>query len=349
MSNSSSTRRQTGILSRGTSWSLVGVLALGVPGTVGAAEAALSGAPAQGGLSVATLPTGAAVYVDGQMQGEAPLDIQTAPGEHRVKVVKEGFLDNSRVLNVVSGKTRSMNVTLTPVAPDAAAAVQEPHAWQAEPAAADESGGGSRTNNILLMGVGVAAAGAGFALRSGESNDAPVAGTVGVSPATGLASATSITFSASGVSDPDGDTLSLSWDFGDGSNGSGSPVSHTYADAGTFNVTLTVNDGELSAMSTGSVTISDLTGSWSGNLVVPQRFFPIGFTLNQNGSSITGTFVDREGIIGSVTGTVSPSRSVSLTVTQAADDVARYFGTINEEFRTIIGVTDFDIVFRISR
>ena len=77
--------------------------------------------------------------------------------------------------------------------------------------------------------------------RRPNTNSPPVArGTV--STRSGIAPLR-VTFSASGSSDPDGDIAGYAWDFGDGS-----PVDtrinaeHTYAQAGTFSVSLTVTE-----------------------------------------------------------------------------------------------------------
>ncbi|WP_216214000.1 M4 family metallopeptidase [Amycolatopsis aidingensis] len=54
----------------------------------------------------------------------------------------------------------------------------------------------------------------------------------------------SCSFDGSGSSDPDGSVVSYAWDFGDGQSGSGVSPSHTYGEAGTYSVVLTVTDDE---------------------------------------------------------------------------------------------------------
>jgi PKD repeat protein len=55
---------------------------------------------------------------------------------------------------------------------------------------------------------------------------------------------TTITFDGRASADADGDPLTYSWDFGDGTPaGSGAVVTHTYADGGSYPVKLTVDDG----------------------------------------------------------------------------------------------------------
>ncbi|GLQ87769.1 PKD domain-containing protein [Dyella flagellata] len=64
--------------------------------------------------------------------------------------------------------------------------------------------------------------------------------------------------------DSDGTVVSSSWDFGDGSTATDTSPSHTYAAAGTYNVTLTVTDnGGMTGTKTSAVTVS--SGSTGGS------------------------------------------------------------------------------------
>ncbi|MGD8587508.1 MAG: PKD domain-containing protein [Chromatiales bacterium] len=91
----------------------------------------------------------------------------------------------------------------------------------------------------------------------------PYSGTVGVA----------VSFDGSGSSDPDGSIVAYDWDFGDGNTGSGVSPSHSYAAAGTYNVTLTVTDdagATDSAMTTAAIgdapqdPIADPNGPYTG-------------------------------------------------------------------------------------
>jgi PKD repeat protein len=77
-----------------------------------------------------------------------------------------------------------------------------------------------------------------------------------------LAGGTHVTFSASG-SDPDGDPLTYTWDFGDGTTDQGATLFHTFYDEGQFKVTLTVSDGR-GGTATDSVflTARKIAGNW---------------------------------------------------------------------------------------
>lgn len=79
------------------------------------------------------------------------------------------------------------------------------------------------------------------ATTTGAPNDPPSAAAGG--PYNGMVDQ-SIAFDAGGSSDPDGDPLAYTWDFGDGQTGSGKRPSHSYSSAGSFPVILFATDGQ---------------------------------------------------------------------------------------------------------
>ncbi|MCL4178326.1 MAG: PKD domain-containing protein [Verrucomicrobia bacterium] len=84
-----------------------------------------------------------------------------------------------------------------------------------------------------------------------------------------------LTGDGSGSSDRDGSVVGWEWGFGDGQTGSGSLVSHTYTNAGTYNVRLTVVDDE------------DAERSVTNTVFVPGVRAGPGFTIS--GTSITNS------------------------------------------------------------
>ena len=97
-----------------------------------------------------------------------------------------------------------------------------------------------------------------------------------------LLAATVVTFTASG-SDPDGDVLTYSWNFGDGQTASGVVAQHVFSVAGTLNVTLTIRDARGAATSTSqNVTVKSIAGTWND---IDTRWT---LTFTQVGNTFTG-------------------------------------------------------------
>ncbi len=68
----------------------------------------------------------------------------------------------------------------------------------------------------------------------------------------------SVSFDASRSTDPERDTLSYHWDFGDGSTADLATVSHLFTMSGTFSVIVTVSDGKAFATDSLIVTVADV-------------------------------------------------------------------------------------------
>ena len=80
-------------------------------------------------------------------------------------------------------------------------------------------------------------------------NGAPIA-SFNATPTTGSAPLV-VQVNAASSLDPDGDVLTFSWDFGDGTVGSGVSASHPYSTSGQYEIELTVTDllGQQSSVS----------------------------------------------------------------------------------------------------
>ncbi|WGL18438.1 glycosyl hydrolase [Microbulbifer bruguierae] len=77
---------------------------------------------------------------------------------------------------------------------------------------------------------------------------------------------TAVTFDGSRSTDVNGDALTYSWDFGDGTmvenmGAEGATISHTYADNGSYRVLLTVSDGQTADTAVTNIFIDDNYGS----------------------------------------------------------------------------------------
>src|SRR5262245_48547341 len=150
-----------------------------------------------GVLSIVSDPAGAVAYVDGRVIGQTPIDVpRLAAGDHRVRLIKEGYLENGRIVTVARGTRQTLQVRMTGHSVAASAPA---------PASAEQVTGGSGGSNKKWLYIGIAggaAAVAAVALAGG--NSAPTVGEVRASPTTGLAASTAIQFTAS-ATDKDND------------------------------------------------------------------------------------------------------------------------------------------------
>jgi hypothetical protein len=297
---------------------------------IGPHAAALAGSAPTGGLSVTTSPAGAAVYLDGQFAGRTPFAVaNVASGDHRVRVVKDGYLENARVVSVPAGRPTAVEISLTPALGASADAIA-----QVRPAA---GGGGGSKKKWLWIGL-AAGGGTAAAIVATNRNKAPTCGNVVATPATGLQSGTTVVLTAQGCTDPEGKELSYQWDLGDGGTGTGQTTTRVYTTAGTFSPKVTASDGKASATATGSVTIRSMVATWRGNAVASGVLIPFTIVVTtQSGSSLSGTYSDSAGP-GTVTGTVGANNVVSITVSQAPFTPFTFTGTVAGSLDTWTGL-----------
>lgn len=175
-------------------------------------------------------------------------------------------------------------------------------------------------------------------------NNKPVA-SLSATPTSGTAPL-EVQFNGSQSSDPDGDALTYSWDFGDGSSGAGATVNHTYTTAGNYVATLTVVDGQ-GASDNASLTITVETSYGGGAGYVVREFWTgIGGTLvsdltshpsfpdDPSGSTQISSlespsnFADNYGT--RIRGYIHPAASGSFTFWIAGDDDSEFYISTDE-------------------
>ncbi len=178
-------------------------------------------------------------------------------------------------------------------------------------------------------------------------NSAPTANAGG--PYAGVPG-TAINFNGSASSDPENNPLTYAWNFGDGGTGTGVNPSHSYATAGNYTVSLTVNDGQLSSAAvTAAVTVGQLPDlimtavSTTTTTIVPNGSISLTNTVKNQGGlsassftiafhlSANATYGDADDIVLTATRTVTSltiggisAASTTLTI-PATTPVGSYF------------------------
>ncbi|HTS35502.1 MAG TPA: PEGA domain-containing protein [Candidatus Solibacter sp.] len=69
-------------------------------------------APATAKLSVASVPDGADIEIDGNFSGNTPSDLEVEPGEHSIVLKKSGYQNWERKMKVVTGSTIHLNAEM---------------------------------------------------------------------------------------------------------------------------------------------------------------------------------------------------------------------------------------------
>ena len=191
------------------------------------------------------------------------------------------------------------------------------------------------------------------------TNRPPSITSLQANPVGAVLAGSSVTFTATGISDPDGDTLKYRWSL-DGTRqliATTPRATHVFDQPGAGNVTLTVTDpAGLSATATIGVTVGTLDGTWDMTCegkpdYVPN--FPDSFvvTIRQKGQEVTGTIsgggrTQNFPAPSQLTNTIKPPRSVSFGVESAynvwGDPSDFYFSVeLNDRLNRMTGTSQF--------
>jgi hypothetical protein len=188
--------------------------------------------------------------------------------------------------------------------------------------------------------------------QTARPNEAPQATlNVNLEGVTPLMALTPVPLSADGSSDPDmGDSLTYSWDYGDGTMSTGLTVTHVYQAEGTFMVTLTVRDqADATGTASTSVVVKSMTGTWAATDAGGSTRT---FDITQNGLALTGTYKNSNLMgTGTFDGSLTGVRTITFTAaiedsimmtTSIADDADSFTGDLTRPN----GPTDLNQTFR---
>lgn len=298
--------------------------------------------------------------------GDVGEKVTSGPGKRIVwdsgKDVERVQIDRFRFRVVATGG--SLQAAAKPAAPTgkpAPPATSKPTPAANAPAQEEKKG----INPLIWVGGGLGAAAlTGVALAAGggvvddtgaftgntsqpAANRAPVVSQASYdgegSTGTLLATATSVRFTLA-ATDPDNDTLTARWDFGDSTtftgsfSGGTSTVEKTYNNAGSFTASVEISDGRggVQSYSAGPFVVSTVTGGWRGEFQGFSAFPFSPMNLNQSGSSLNGTAI-YDGRAWNIGGTVSNPRRVMIRMTDSQGTYFDFSLTGSSDLRTFTG------------
>ena len=161
-------------------------------------------------------------YIDGELRGATRSDSKGRYGENFDYLLVDGDeTDEGKTITFTVNNLDSTNVTVWHI-------MSPP-----------------RTFDIYVWSTGGGTGGGGTTTSGnigGNTNNPPIAKMDLSSTVVNIGQ--EILFDASASYDPDNDTLTYTWSFGDGSTASGVKVRHSYSNIGTYIVSLTVRDGK---------------------------------------------------------------------------------------------------------
>lgn len=106
-----------------------------------------------------------------------------------------------------------------------------------------------------------------------------------------------IEFDASASSDVDGDTLTYTWDFGDGNTATGEVISYEYLTVGDYTVTLTVSDGLLQDITNKTINVVEVVDPSGCNFNTPSSVALPSINTTYNHVFVLGNGPDLSSIV----------------------------------------------------